>query len=317
MRRNYLFILFISIFLISCNIYSQNDPDYYKLKPGIDSSSFKFNKLSFTKHQKPFLLDQEKSNVNYIKFASLTGFTIGAVFVLHNMQKHAWWSGQRGTFHIQNDWAYALSMDKVAHFMEGGLISKTMKGAFIWSGVSEKTAIWLGALFSIAYMTDIEIEDGFATDWGYSPGDEIANLTGDIFSVAQDLWTPLQTVKIKWSYVPTGDPNHKGDFPDDYSGQVFWLSFDINNYFGKKFEKHWPDFLNFDIGYGVQKYQDFGPDGRIQNFYMGLDIDLRKVIPGNSAFMKFIKEFLNTFKIIPTPQIKWNMKTGKVNFVIR
>jgi hypothetical protein len=50
---------------------------------------------------------------------------------------------------------------------------------------------------------------------------------------------------------------------------------------------------------------------------MGLDLDLRKIIPGNSSFMKFVKEFLNTFKIIPTPQVKWNMKTGKVNFVVR
>ena len=317
MRRNYLIIFIVSLFLISGISMSQSNPDYYKLKPGIDSSSYKLNNHSLAKKQKPFLLNKAFNDVNYYKLAGLTGFTIGAVLFLHNMQKHAWWSGQRGTFHIQNDWSYALSMDKIAHFMEGALISKTMKGAFIWSGVSEKTAIWLGALFSIAYMTDIEIEDGFATDWGYSPGDEIANLAGDVFSVAQDLWTPLQTVKVKWSYVPTNDPNHKGDFPDDYGGQVFWLSFDIKSYLGRKFEKTWPDFLNFDIGYGVQKYQDYGPDGRIQNFYVGMDFDLRKIIPGDSSFMRFFKEFLNTFKIIPTPQLKWNTKTGKVNFVVR
>ena len=47
-----------------------------------------------------------------------------------------------------------------------------MRGAFIWSGLSDKTATWFGALFSIWYMTDIEIEDGFAKQWGYSPEDE-------------------------------------------------------------------------------------------------------------------------------------------------
>jgi hypothetical protein len=166
-------------------------------------------------------------------------------------------------------------------------------------------------------MTDIEIEDGFATQWGYSPGDELANLAGDIFSVTQDLWTPLQTVKIKWSYVPTHDPRHQGDFPDDYGGQVFWLSFDINSYLNKKWEKPWPDWLNIALGYGVLDYENYGPGGRQQQFYLGLDYDLRKIIPGDSSFMKGFKEFLNTFKIIPTPNIRWNITTHKIEFVIR
>jgi hypothetical protein len=261
-------------------------------------------------------LTANKYSLNPIKFGSLTVVTLGAVIGLHNMQKHAWWSGERGQFHIQNDWAYAMSMDKIGHFMEGGLIEKTMKGAFIWSGMEERTAIWFGALFSIGYMTDIEIEDGFAKAWGYSPGDEIANLTGDIFAISQDMWAPLQTVKLKWSYIPSHDTLHKGDFPDDYNGQVFWLSFNINKYFGKKFEEFWPDYLNLAVGYGVKDYEYFGPGGRSQNLYIGFDFDVRKIIPGNSSFMRFLKEFLNTFKFIPTPAIKWNMTYGKIQLVI-
>lgn len=259
---------------------------------------------------------EKKYALNPVKFGALTAVTLGMVIGLHNMQKHAWWSGERGQFHIQNDWAYAMSMDKIGHFMEGGLIEKTMKGAFIWSGMEERTAMWFGALFSIGYMTDIEIEDGFAKAWGYSPGDEIANLSGDIFAIAQDMWTPLQTVKLKWGYVPSHDTLHKGDFPDDYNGQVFWLSFNINKYFGKKFEEFWPDYLNLAVGYGVKDYEYFGPGGRSQNLYLGFDFDLRKIIPGNSSFMRFLKEFLNTFKIIPTPAIKWNMTYGKIQLVI-
>ena len=260
---------------------------------------------------------KNKPHLNYIKFGALTGFTAGAVLFLHNFQKHAWWSGDRGKFHVENDWAYAMSMDKLGHFMVGGLISKTMRGAFIWSGMKERTAMWFGALFSIAYMTDIEIEDGFAKEWGYSPGDEYSNLAGDIFSIAQDLWKPLQTVNMKWSYVPTNDPAHKGDFPDDYSGQVFWLSFDVHHYLTGTKLQSWPDFLNLALGYGVKDYDHYGPGARQQNIYLGLDLDLRKIIPGESSFMRFVKEFLNTFKIIPTPAMKWNTSTGKFNFVVR
>ncbi len=314
MTRYYLlfsFLLYICLANISVSqSLMQKDSLSVKNNFIIDSRETSFPKLSLTKQE-------VKRQINYVKLGGITGVTVGAVLFLHNMQKHAWWSGERGNFHIQNDWAYAMSMDKLGHFMEGGLIARTMKGAFIWSGMDNKSAMWLGALFSIAYMTDIEIEDGFATEWGYSPGDEIANLTGDIFAITQEFWPPLQTVKMKWSYVPTGDPKHKGDFPDDYGGQVFWFSFDVNSYLGKKLEKAWPDFLNIAVGYGVQRYEDYGPDGRIQNIYLGLDFDLRRIIPGDSSFMKFIKEFINTFKIIPTPALQWNTTKGKFTFVIR
>ncbi len=314
--KNYLLFVGLACFCIVNASLSQSlindDPHSLRFAGQPDSGSATVPKLSFTKQNKEI-----KDNINYIKLGGITGFTVGAVLFLHNFQRHAWWSGERGQFHIQNDWAYAMSMDKLGHFMEGGLIARTMKGAFIWSGINDRTSLWLGALFSIAYMTDIEIEDGFAKEWGYSPGDEIANLTGDIFAIAQDMWTPLQTVKMKWNYVPTNDPNHKGDFPDDYGGQVFWFSFDVNSYLKGKAEKFWPDYLDITLGYGVLKYDQAGPDSRTQNLYLGIDLDLRKIIPGNSKFMQFLKEFLNTFKIIPAPALKWNTTNGKFSFSVR
>jgi hypothetical protein len=320
-------ILVLLIFASTNNLYTQIDSSRNELKLKSASINRLNNRTRLIENNHLFIkpmfnsssadtIIQKKYMLNPIKFGSLSIVTLGAVIGLHNLQKHAWWSGVRGQFHIQNDWAYAMSMDKIGHFMEGGLIEKTMKGAFIWSGMEERTAMWFGALFSIGYMTDIEIEDGFAKAWGYSPGDEIANLSGDIFAIAQDMWKPLQTVKLKWGYIPSHDSLHKGDFPDDYNGQVFWLSFNINQYFGKKFEKFWPDYLNLAVGYGVKDYEYFGPGGRTQNLYLGFDFDLRKVIPGDSSFIKFVKEFLNTFKIIPTPAIKWNMTNGKIQFVV-
>lgn len=306
MKKKYIAAILYFVFLTN-NVFPQNILE--KRNDTLSTPNLSLNKQI-----------KKDAGINYIKLSGITAFTIGAVLVLHNIQKNAWWSGERSAFHIRNDWKYALWMDKIGHFMEGSLIAKTMKGAFIWSGMKERDAMWLGALFSIGYMTDIEIEDGFASEWGYSPGDELSNLAGDVFSIAQDLWSPLQTVKIKWSYVPTGDPKHKGDFPDDYGGQVFWLSFDINKYFEKKVEPRAfviPDYLNLALGYGVLNYTNYGPGGRIQNLYLGLDFNLRNLIPGTSSFMKFLKEFLDTFKIIPTPALKYNITDHKFGFVIR
>jgi hypothetical protein len=258
----------------------------------------------------------QKTDINFLKLSSLLIFSVGAGVFLHNFQKHAWWSGERGHFHIQNDWSYAMSMDKLGHFFVGGLINNTMYPAFLWSGLPKKTSLWMSTLVSIGYMTDIEIEDGFATEWGYSPGDEIFNIAGDAFAVARELWEPLKTVKFKWSYWPTGDPLHKGDFPDDYNGQTFWFSFNVHSYLPEKFQRIWPSYLNFAIGYGVQGYEYYGPGGRNQNLYLSLDYDLRKIIPGDSSFMLWMKEFISNFKIIPAPALLWNTTTGKLKYVV-
>ena len=209
-----------------------------------------------------------------------------------------------------------MSMDKLGHFFVGGLINNTMYPAFLWSGLSKKTSLWVSTLLSIGYMTDIEIEDGFATQWGYSPGDEIFNIAGDAFAIARDLWEPLKTVKFKWSYWPTGDPLHKGDFPDDYNGQTFWFSFNIHSYLPEKLQSIWPSYLNLAVGYGVKNYEDYGPGGRNQNLYLSLDYDFRKIIPGDSSFMLWVKEFISNFKIIPAPALLWNTTAGKFKYVV-
>ena len=313
MKQKSYFILSLLVFLLSNCISANAQPDSSissNMKPR-DSLSISREKIRFNQNR-----FENITKINFYKFSGFSTFLIGAGVFLHNFQKHAWWSGQRESFHIQNDWSYAMSMDKLGHVFVAGLINRSMRDAYYWSGMNKKTASWVGTLISIGYMTDIEIEDGFAKQWGYSPGDEIANLTGDAFAIAQDLWDPLKTVKLRWSYWPTHDPNHKGDFPDDYNGQTFWLSFSMHDYLSGKLQKLWPDYLNLAIGYGVKEYDNYGPNGRIQNLYFSVDYDIRKIIPGNSSFMHWIKEFLWNFKFIPAPALKYNITQGKVDFVV-
>lgn len=257
---------------------------------------------------------KETYKINFLKTGLVTGVTIGAGIWLHNYQKNAWWSGQRTHFHIQNDWNYSMWADKAGHFFDGAFIHSLYRGAFEWSGFKPTTAMWMGTLFSIAYMTDIEIEDGFATDWGFSPGDEAANVLGAFYPVAQNYWKPLREFNLKWSYYPSPqltEGQKHGAFIDDYNGQTVWLSMGIHYFLPEGAKKFWPEFLNLAVGYGVKHYQE---PNRYRNLYIAFDYDMRKLIPGKSKFMLWFKDVINHFRIFPAPGIRIN-KDG-VEYVI-
>lgn len=273
------------------------------------------HKLSLKMKPYPAAVKQKLNKINYIKTTGIVGFTIGAGVWLHNYQRNAWWSGQRGQFHIQNDWDYSMSADKLGHFFDGAFIHKLFSGSFEWAGFDKKSAMWLGALSSIAYMTDIEIEDGFATSWGFSPGDEACNTLGAFYPVLQHYAKPLQEFNFKWSYCPSDEIRNgtkNGAFLDDYDGQTMWLSIGIYHFLPKSVQKYWPEFINVALGYGVKHYTDYA--NRYQNVYIAFDYDFRKIIPGNSKFMLWMKDIFNHFRIFPMPGIRINKH--RVEYVI-
>ncbi len=260
-------------------------------------------------------LPNQKNKINFIKFGAITGITAGTFVWLHNYQKNSWWSGQRGKFHFQNDWDYAMSADKTGHFFDGAFIQALYKGAFEWAGFSPTASVWMGAAFSIAYMTDVEIEDGFARDWGFSMGDQIFNVTGALYPVAQHYWEPLKSFNVKWSYFPSEDltsGKRNGAFLDDYNGQTMWLSMNVHDVLGKKAKSFWPDYLNIVTGYGVNHYTEY--DKRYADYYVGLDVNWEKIIPGKSKFMLWFKNVINHFRFFPLPVLRFN-KDG-VSYIV-
>jgi len=312
-------IILTAGFIFSLSAFSQSYPVYtpeLKLKEKFrlfdsTTSSTEHKQNSGSQFSKPTY------NVNYLKLATITGVTAGAFWWLHNYQKNAWWSGQRGKFHFQNDWEYAMSADKTGHFFDGALLQAIYRGALEWAGFSPTASTWLGAAFSIAYMTDIEIEDGFATDWGFSMGDQICNVAGALYPVAQFYWKPLRSFNFKWSYLPSEDitsGKKNGAFLDDYNGQTMWLSVNVHDFLGKKAKKFWPDYLNIVTGYGVNHYQEY--DKRYADYYVGLDINWERIIPGNSKFMLWFKNVINHFRFLPLPALRFNKDgvTYIVNF---
>jgi hypothetical protein len=299
LKKIHIYIIFFLLLPVS-KTFSQTDSHSHSLT---DTSKL-LKSFTLRENLKPI----EKSNINYIKVGAITGVTAGAFWWLHDYQANAWWKDQRGKFHFAEDWDYALSADKLGHFFDGALIQTLYQGAFEWAGFKKTTAMWIGVGFSIACLTDTEIEDGFATSWGFSGGDELANVTGALYPVAQHYWDPLKNFKFKWSYFPSEELRNgakNGVFLDDYSGQTMWLSIDVNNMLPKNAKKFWPEIIDIVFGYGVDYYSDFSK--RYPNWYVGLDLNWEKIIPGNSKFMLWFKNVINHFRFFPLPVMRFNM----------
>ncbi|MBU2584816.1 MAG: hypothetical protein KKH32_05745, partial [Bacteroidetes bacterium] len=74
-------------------------------------------------------------SVNYTRLAVLGGVTLATGIGLHIYQANAWWRDQRRNFHFQNDWEYALWIDKLGHFWAGSGVQHLFSSALEWSNV--------------------------------------------------------------------------------------------------------------------------------------------------------------------------------------
>jgi hypothetical protein len=86
-----------------------------------------------------------------------------AVVGLHLYQAHAWWSDDRGPFHLQEDWPVDLQVDKFGHFFGAYMLSYASREALLESGFTDAEAHPWGAAMGLAYQLYVEVEDGFST----------------------------------------------------------------------------------------------------------------------------------------------------------
>jgi hypothetical protein len=292
------------LFINTCSLIAQSDS---VKQSESDKSIYLFNKsnLSFDQKLKP------ERQINYARLAVVGGVTLATGIGLHIYQANAWWRDQRRSFHFQNDWEYALWIDKLGHFWAGSSVQHLFSSALEWSNIERKKAVWYGAILASVYMLYIEYQDGFATDWGFSPGDATADILGSFYPVLQEYVPFMQNINLKYSYYPskyfqkgakTG--NNLKTVIDDYEGQSFYLSFRVNEFLPQNLERYWPDFLCVAFGYNIRNWNGFGKADK--NFYLTLDYDLEK-ISLEGGFWDFLKKTLNRIHF-PAPGIKYANK---------
>lgn len=226
----------------------------------------------------------------------------------------------RSDFHFINDNAEWLQMDKAGHVFSSYHLGSFGANALKWSGASRKSQLIYGSTLGLAFMTTVEVFDGYSANWGASLGDVVANVSGTALYVSQELLWKEQRIVPKFSFHTTpyasARPNVLGNsIPEqvlkDYNGQTYWLSANIHSFAKTSVVPKW---LNVAFGYGAEGMITgddefvntvFLPESkRYRQFYLSFDVDLTK-IETKSHFVKTILTVFNTIKIpAPTFEIK-------------
>ena len=249
----------------------------------------------------------------------------------------AWYKDYKQTsFHSFNDSREWLQMDKAGHLVTSRYLGEISTDMFEWSGVRKKKAVCYGALASFAYLTGIEVMDGFSGGWGFSWTDVAANSLGTGMMVGQKILSEgsghtsfargLSEISLKFSFHQTTWPDVRpsllGDsvlarqILKDYNGQSYWMSFNISSFL--KEDCKFPKWLNIALGYGGEGMIS-GKDEfvlldngnsmwveRYRQYYLSLDIDLTR-INTRSHFLKTLFECISFIKI-PSPSMEFSKK---------
>ena len=237
----------------------------------------------------------------------------------------AWYAGYpQSIFHFYNDNAEWLLMDKGGHLATSYIVVSFGYELLRDAGLDEKRSIWYGGTLGLAFLTTVEIFDGFSEGWGFSWGDMAANTLGAGLFIGQQFLWHEQRILIKYAYHDTEFPKYRPDLLGenflqqtikDYNGITIWASCNFKSLFLNK-ESKFPAWLNFAFGYGATGMTG-GFDNsleyhgkpiphfdRTRQFFFSLDVDFTR-IPTNSKFLKYTFKALNIFKL-PFPTLEYN-----------
>ncbi len=202
----------------------------------------------------------------------------------------------KSRFHLFNDNAEWLHMDKIGHAATAYNFSAIQYDMMRWSGVGNKNAAWIGGLTALGLQTMIEIFDGFSAEWGFSKGDMLANIAGSALFVAQQLAWGEQRARLKFSFHKTiyskYNPEALGRnkwqrWLKDYNGQTYWLS--INPASFMQSNTSFPHWMNISLGVGADGMigarsnptrignLDIPRFERRQRYLFSLDADLKRI----------------------------------------
>ena len=236
----------------------------------------------------------------------------------------AWYKDYpQSSFHLFNDGGEWMQVDKCGHAITANYITRIGYSTYRWAGVKENKAAWFGGLLGFAYMLNIEILDGFSSEWGFSLGDLAANTLGTMIFIGQQLAWHEQRLSLKYSFHQTKyapyNPNLMGDnliqnMIKDYNGHSYWISGNIHSFLPSK--SKFPKWLNIAVGYGaegmtgafgntiIHNGQPVPEYPRYRRYFLSLDLDLTR-IPTKSKLLRGIFTVLSFIKI-PAPTLEYN-----------
>lgn len=294
------FLTALSIFLFCNNFYAQSE--YSK----IDSLFPDYN------------LQINKSDIAHVKWERVAAIG-GSVAVLNAglwiYYDKAWYKGEKTKWHAYNDWYNGnLNIDKFGHFHWAIVQNRIFYRAFKWANISDNYAMWTSSALGWLLHLQIEMNDAYFKEWGFSWGDLGANTLGAVYPNFQRIYSPLKAVNLKVSYYPSD--NYKRGLTkhavNDYEGRKYWMTLNMRSVAPKQIQKYLPDWLNIAIGYGGDNIVDeTGHLRQIDNvgigdqeWFISFDYDLLKIFkPKENTFFYLLLEQLDAIHF-PAPAIK-------------
>jgi len=264
-------------------------------------------------------LDIHRRNALVITEASVVGLSLIGLNSL-------WYNDYpRSKFHTIDDANEWKQMDKIGHVFSTYQLSKAGADLLNWTGVSKNNQLIYGSTLGLAFLTTVEVFDGFSSEWGFSWSDFGANAIGTTLYVGQELLWDEQRFVIKYSFHKTNfapqRPNTLGnglleEALKDYNGQTYWLSFNLRSFLK---DAKIPEWLNLAFGYGADGMLSsrgesvdnlFTNQNQYRQFYLSFDVDLTR-IKTESHVLKTIFSVLNVIKI-PLPTVEFNSQNRPV-----
>ncbi len=275
-------------------------------------------------------LPYKESHIKPLNFALFTGTYVTFMVAQHYLQMKTIWQEQ-GKFHILEDGPYAMYSDKAGHFFGCYFTSYMMTEGFLQAGLSWDASTFWGAMMGLSYSTYVEILDGHAKDWGFSPSDFYANFAGFSMYLGQHYFPFLQNFTPKFQYVPARWHGEKSREPayffiDDYSSHTLWMSVNVYNLLPEQMQPYWPSWLELAFGYAVRGLCDKATreqglceprksDKWVDDYYFGspryviaLDYNLIRLLPDGGNLWNWFRQTLNYIKL-PSPAIEFGPNT--------
>ena len=324
MKIKSLLIIFVFVLLVLNSSSFAEDKNFLSAYPKLKlKEKSNFSSLETTKNSKYNLkffpsdssLSKErkkepvkKYKVDPLKMTILGVVGAGILTSMHIYYSNTWWKDQRDYFKFAQDGYYARNMDKVSHIYTANFFTEASAIAYEWAGVNPKKALLYGAITSMVYETYIEINDGFAPNWGFDWEDMGTNIFGAVYPFLQREVPVLENVNFKWSFKPDWirkKAENADDLLDDYTNMTFWLSVNPEIVLPKSVTKAklYPNFLALALGMSVKNASHrTGSTYAYSEWFLSFDWDIRK-LPGDSDFMKKLKKILN-FYHFPAPAVR-------------
>ncbi|MGH1336257.1 MAG: DUF2279 domain-containing protein [Aureispira sp.] len=287
---------------------------------------------------------------NKVRFWGMTTGILTSYSLATIGLNQAWYANYpRSSFHTFDDWSGWRRMDKFGHAMTGYFESKWIGDLYIWMGVPQREARWIGFGAGLLFQTTLEVMDGFSDQWGFSWGDMGFNVLGSGTYLAQELLWKEQRIRWKlsahrprYSTAPIHSTNGAaitslkeraaqlyGNSPaelffKEYNGQTIWLSANVASFLPKTTSKTPFQWVNVAVGYGIEQvygaeqnsWEDAqgnhfaAPTGYERQSQFFVSLDIDfERIPTRHKWLKTVFGVLNIFKI-PFPALEINTAGG-------